>query len=306
MRTFRINHIYDLYPLYQVIYGRGLESKAFEVSKLSYMLQDVYRYYGFCWELSIYELMGGESEHKKLFPFTDLPIKSYVCTDLHESEGVQSRDIRTVVLPEDVNLTLAFYYSLGTILGDNYSPPTRNIVSQSICNILRGLTHNKTKDKGIKLAYFHISDPYLSSEYIYTRADISQDMEFSIPIWSKLHDLLSPDELNPGLSLTLSIRTQYDRLNGYNINTMENICARDRNNKVIAKFYIKQPLVIRNWTEHEVMDIIGSSESPIDHIFLFNSSIRDYAFNVQQLNNIEDIVDETSVNTMATDVIIAL
>ncbi len=249
IKTKTINHIYEYYPLYQVMYGTSYDYKMIEAYKFNLMLENLaISYNKFFDGLNILETHSGISEHRKLLMDTsNVPINKYKCMDINKNttDYVVQGDIIKDKLPIHTNIVLSYYYSISTTLVPENTNYRKAIVDMGK-NIYK---HLDTPGAWI----FHIGDGVDDNGRSLT-VGIDKEAEHYVPI----HYLIRSDFNIPkeaSVFLYADIERVFNRWTGIQEDHLSNIHLYV-DDKVVARFNVKLPFTTRYWSEGEVFDIL--------------------------------------------------
>lgn len=278
MKTVKLEHVYECYPIYSLLYGRDIDAKAFEAVNACIAAEHF-------WmdrlnqksKLSILEMFAGISEHKNFFlQSCKAPISRYACLD--NQPGVANDDVVigdaiTDEYPGSFNFLIAYYYSLATCIYDANYIHSR----ESMVKFLRNVQHNLTLTKGTTKRsgkpkggfYFNLS----SNGYFNALANIGtpiKKFEYHVPICHPIRKMFGIDAYAKSVMLTADTKRTYDRMLSTNYDYLENVQLWV-GNKVVAKFKIARPFSHRFWSETEIVDI--AKEVGFTDIVFYNNMV---------------------------------
>lgn len=272
----KLNHIYNCYPLYQLMYGRDFDSKCFESINAAVAAE-------FYWHrilkmktpLNVMELFSGVSEHRPYFlQSCKAKIDRYDCLDNEPSVGndyVKVGDAITDYYGGGYNFLIAHYYSLCTcIFGSDYVHSRQKMV-EFFANVKRNIQHpafsNKpTPNKGA--FYFNLSaNGYVNS--LLNVGEIIKGFYYHIPLDHSMRKLLKIDPYI-NCSLTATTHRTYDRLTCTNYDWISDVFVRVNGVKIV-EFKVERPFTHRFWAETEIVDVLH--EVGCDDVMFYNNII---------------------------------
>ncbi|WYW02779.1 hypothetical protein Peetri_00191 [Pseudomonas phage vB_PpuM-Peetri] len=307
VKRLEISHIYDFYPLYQVMYGRGMETKAFEVSKFAKMVLDFEASTSTRRKWDVLEPFSGISEHEHFFAATGLNIEHYTGMDIVVPEGatnVIQGDIITTPLPSHVNAVFAFYYSLQNVRDAKTDMHTRAKLVEFFDNVLGHLQVNANKSRMPAVFAFHLDQPEEPNYYLTSRADVGGEQSWIAPACGLLGQHLGCKPTDT-LEVKCNLDTWYNRIQCTAYDQAEDIQILV-NGRVTATVDIKKPFTHRVWTEHEVIDILRGLDYKLD-IRMYNGTLSNYDFVMTRLDDKPVPGDEeANTNQMTTDMLVVV
>lgn len=241
-----INHVYELYPLYEAIYGAPLHNKCFGALTACIAVERWIQENNVTGVLNVLELFAGNGEHK--FPFLQ-QFKSpntlvYKELDLYGTTDMVKGTIKGDALTYNYkhhNVILAYYYSLATtfIQGNVDARKQLDLFTQNLYNTM---SENSC-------AFFHISDATIQDSFNFC----ARHHHTEVPLYIN-HSLLQHlGYKNITGYLTLKSERYYDRFTCSTIEHIEyvNVYVEDRLVKTIT---VKEPFIQRLWQETEIVD----------------------------------------------------
>lgn len=266
MKTVKIPHIYAHYALYQLMYGRELDTKVFEaihsgVAAEHFFLNSMKKK----GELNILELFAGRSEHKQFFMQScKVPVNKYDCLDNQPDAivpGVVLGDAVTSKYPGNYNFIIAHYYSLSSCI------TSRSELVALFKNIYKNLRSNG-KEGGF---FFHLSPNGYQSALLNVGEPVKQ-FDFYIPIGHPIRALYGIDPYERDCVVVSDILRDYNRVTCINADRIKNTTLVVKG-KVKVKFVIENPFLFRYWSEPEVVDI--ALEAGFTGFEFYNNSMTD-------------------------------
>lgn len=244
--SLKVNHVYELYPLYLAMYGRPRHTKAYD-SLTACIAVERWAYANEITKLNVLELFAGKSEHREHFEAQfAMPerLSKYQTLDLHadpSTEVIKGNALNYDFKPH--NVVLAFYYSLGTTFIQGQVDP-RQKLDEFTANLYQTTPKHSC-------AFFHISDGNQKDAMNYV-CHSHDGTEYPLFI---NHPLLHTFGLHghPGMLRVWGHKT-YDRLTS---NTYEHIKVAkvyDAHGTLLGDIKVKEPFVQRFWTEPEIVD----------------------------------------------------
>lgn len=306
LKTSHVESLYDWYPLYKALYGRGPEIKQFEVSKLVYALNDLFTEVGSTWKLNLLEAFAGQSEHE-VFVRARLPIKQYYLLDIKEQDNpnVITGDVAEFKLPDDVNGVVAYFNSL-TQLRDNAGVHSRQKLVDMFGNILPQL--QAVKSKHPRFFYFHLGERFDGDGFVSENADYSTSMNMPLtPDHPEMFELAGAKPYKDLVELSFDAVCHYDRFDCTMYQHVEN-CVLSKNGKPVHRFTTGEKYFsFRRWHEQEVVDIVKQACPGLtaNNFRFFHSSITGYEFDFAQHDHQVPVVEGTDYsNSHTTDMMI--
>jgi hypothetical protein len=261
MKTIKLRHVYDYYPLYQLMYGRDQDVKMFEAINASIAAEDFF-IANHKRPLRILELFAGHSEHMPHFlQVCHAPIECYSCLDNQphaKAHDVIVADAITGDYP-GFNLILAHYFSISTAVyherkvnGSKTFVHDRQALVTFFKNVHRNLTTKPLQGK--RAFWFHLSDNGALNALLEGSSPPAINWNYGIPRGHVIRRDFHLDAFTPA-TLQATTHRIYDRRTSTVVDQLSNIALKS-GGKILVKFTVTEPFRSRYWSETEITDVM--------------------------------------------------
>lgn len=298
----KVRNMYENQDLYQIIYGRSFDVKSVEVNKMATMLAAYKTKIGKDFPISIAEPFSGLSEHEKFWQYTNPKheINNYYSIDLHPNSNpnVIIGDIRNVVLPEDVNVTTAHYFSPHFIM-DEKGEHSFSALVEAFANIYNQLIKHK-----YGASIWHITNvDLLQAVPLHTIYYVEKDLERLVLPTNPLYHKHKADIYSDPLYLKGEHYMEYDRVTQVSFEYFKKL-ALYKGNKKVETITVEQPLTYRIWSENSILEAM--SHAGWSNMMFFNSYYDSdvYSSITTELPRVYSYDDITTLHQNVTDVLL--
>ncbi|QJT70811.1 hypothetical protein GR7B_00013 [Vibrio phage vB_VcorM_GR7B] len=293
-----IPHIYDVYPLYGLMYGRPQFYKSYDNWKLLQAL-DTYKQLKDSSigtpSLKVFETFAGISEHREDFiRVCPYPVREYQTMDIIKSSpDVWQGDACLDEYPEDCDIIVAHYHSLPCIL-PNKDYTARELVVSMFKRVKEAL------DKSGGIFFLHVGDPDGGSGVLnHVETKVSKRyIESHHPI---------RDYLEQGGTSSLYMESTESSEYDLWTNTMKTwlkfrFYTDETKSAQISRINVEQPWTQRIWSYYEVLECAAEAGFTQDNTMCFNVPERslnryEYGINLVDLDVTSDSKLHTKVPT---------
>lgn len=292
-----VNHIYENYDIYKVIYGREFEIKAWEVSKFAGMIK---HWLGLIVKdrmpLHVLESFAGRSEHERFFAdYPQLNIQSYSMLDIVPNDNPQVivGDIRNVDLPKHINVVLAFYYSMHYVNNDQ-GQKTLGALLDMFRNVRSHLQEVANTTGKPACFIVHAGDHEQKGvEYEVPINPSIEGAQFPVPMHiTSLFERFKADPVLDSLMIECDLNRVMDRDTGLTIDRIENAKFM-LNGKSVGKLVVKEEFNYRVWAPITLIDI--AREAGFQHHLSFRNVMENYSSDVELLDRFLEVDDDSDV-----------
>lgn len=270
----KIKSIYEAYPVYQMLFGRDKDYKAFEamncVIAASDFLNTQRKQGAKKQQLRILELFSGISEHKDLFnTFTPDKVEWYKtvdsCRSLCDGKNVLFGDahkvadtISTLFGFKKPNFAVAHHYSFSSCFNKN-NLPSRPLIVRHLKEMVQLLSDGQ---RGAYYIQRTTADSSIHQDLVDNLSQVLDSGERVVPVWPK-HPLRKWLR-NKGYKVTdyedLLVRTHlsttYDRSWSCTETLFNSIYIERGDGKTVLSISVEDPIVLRGWSEEEMRDML--------------------------------------------------
>jgi len=250
MKTLEFKSMYEIYPLYQIMYGRDIDTKAYEALNASIAAEHFWinemKKKG---SLRVLELFAGKSEHKQYFMQScTVPIELYDCLDNQPEViggDVVFGDAIESIYPKKYNFIIAHYYSLDTC----------TIYRDKLIGLMRNVYGNLSNFKRNKSGafFFHLSSDGYRNALLNVGEPI-KGFKYFVPPAHPLRTMFNVDPYDTTCHVQADTKREYNRITCINYDFVSNTKLMVRG-KAVAQFSFDEPFCHRFWSEPEVVDI---------------------------------------------------
>lgn len=272
-----IDHIYDMYDLYSVLYSRSPMYKLGESICFSYILDDYLATHPKGKKIKsprIIELCSGSSHHKRGFlENLSVGVDYYHCMDFYPSTNpeVIVGNLRDEI-PPDYNVMLGYFFFCGSVLDDDMVPTT-NALKETFTSI-----YNSLKRAGGGIAILDLpNNPYSCQLLTGCPSFYSSDGECEssrVPFNHPLRKTLGIPKYG-SLVIESNTKNYYDRLTNIGVDDYTGCPVRIvYEDKEVGLIKVKKPFMINYLSEIEAVRLAVDAGFKVDNMALWHC---DYA-----------------------------